>query len=565
MSFKKIISLSSVLLGFAVNVHAVQDGQLAPPELRMLDPMSVNLQSLQTVASQETVSIGGERGLSHSISMHTNHFTNTGGGYGYIDKYAGNVKYVVFGTQPGVAGFTGTHCDTITGSQVWVMRAFGPEGSEDFKVKINGVVDCHITTTITSGYTYEALRDPRNVLEVSSGALIWTKPDGTQIYYEHGGNAVSAGRLYKIVYPNGYTIDIDFGNVTSNTGFQIKYEYDGNWGTLSSSKQSLFNQYRASLPYGYGMQIPGSWPDEFDNANPGHVRAINRAVDYCTTDATQTCGGLSHSWPAATFTWPGGMPQAIYLGDSVFSVLDPAGRTTEYHYQAQDVMLMEDGAYAGNVNGTYFPYAPNQMWSPRMVGIKSAQSSIVDRVYDYRTKFVLSGNGGTNFWKPVSNEGEVKHASSPEGDASYSRQPRQGGEEATTSNSRYGTTSIEPSQYQGTISFAVVPKRGQFQYESSFRNLITEFIPTGSPEPHARYDYDSRGNLIKITRQEGLADETVRQAGYPASCSSSTRKTCNKPLWVKDARGHQTDYPYHAASGQVDTVTGPADANGIRP
>ena len=78
--------------------------------------------------------------------------------------------------------------------------------------------------------------------------------------------------------------------------------------------------------------------------------------------------------------------------------------------------------------------------------------------------------------------------------------------------------------------------------------------------------HDSRGNVtekrIKAKPGSGLAD-IVMTASYPATCTN--RKTCNKPTYVIDARGKQTDFTYDSAHGGVLTVTSPAAPNGVRP
>ena len=52
-------------------------------------------------------------------------------------------------------------------------------------------------------------------------------------------------------------------------------------------------------------------------------------------------------------------------------------------------------------------------------------------------------------------------------------------------------------------------------------------------------------------------------ANYDATCAIPVK--CNKPNWVKDALGNETDYAYDPTHGGVLTVTLPADLNGIRP
>ncbi|MFT4252342.1 MAG: transglutaminase domain-containing protein [Caulobacter sp.] len=77
-----------------------------------------------------------------------------------------------------------------------------------------------------------------------------------------------------------------------------------------------------------------------------------------------------------------------------------------------------------------------------------------------------------------------------------------------------------------------------------------------------QFKYDERGNVVELRKiakpGSGLAD-LVMTAGYDA--------TWNKPSWVKDARGNQTDLVYVASgngAGEILTATQPA-VNGVRP
>lgn len=72
--------------------------------------------------------------------------------------------------------------------------------------------------------------------------------------------------------------------------------------------------------------------------------------------------------------------------------------------------------------------------------------------------------------------------------------------------------------------------------------------------------YDARGNLI--TKIEN--NITTATAEYPASCDALNRKYCNQAIWISDAKGNKTEYTYHPESGQVATITYPANKRGIR-
>ncbi len=57
---------------------------------------------------------------------------------------------------------------------------------------------------------------------------------------------------------------------------------------------------------------------------------------------------------------------------------------------------------------------------------------------------------------------------------------------------------------------------------------------------------------------------TVVRASYNAALCVSLM-ICNRPDWVRDARGNQTDFTYDPVHGGVLTMTQPAGPNGIRP
>ena len=77
------------------------------------------------------------------------------------------------------------------------------------------------------------------------------------------------------------------------------------------------------------------------------------------------------------------------------------------------------------------------------------------------------------------------------------------------------------------------------------------------------YVYDSRGNVTE-TKQNPIASSSlpsiITTAHYPTSCANP--KTCNKPIWTRDARGKQTDYTYDPTHGGITKILGPAPISG---
>ena len=102
-----------------------------------------------------------------------------------------------------------------------------------------------------------------------------------------------------------------------------------------------------------------------------------------------------------------------------------------------------------------------------------------------------------------------------------------------------------------------------YQYDSGQR--LSEV--TYSEGNYVQYQYDSRGNITKITKVakagSGLAN-IVTSATYPSTCSNPI--TCNEPITTTDARGQVTDYTYDPTHGGVLTITRPAATTGaVRP
>lgn len=78
------------------------------------------------------------------------------------------------------------------------------------------------------------------------------------------------------------------------------------------------------------------------------------------------------------------------------------------------------------------------------------------------------------------------------------------------------------------------------------------------------YTYDDRGNMLTKTQVEKVSTASlVFEANFDSLCVNQI--TCNKPNWIKDPKGNQTDFTYDPTHGNILSETLPADANGIRP
>ena len=101
-----------------------------------------------------------------------------------------------------------------------------------------------------------------------------------------------------------------------------------------------------------------------------------------------------------------------------------------------------------------------------------------------------------------------------------------------------------------------------FAYDSTGR-LTRMTMPEGN---YVQLTLDDRGNVTE-TRAVGKSgsgvSDIVTTAGFDTTCS--VPKTCNQPIWTRDAKNSQTDYTYDSTHGGVLTATLPADSSGTRP
>jgi len=120
------------------------------------------------------------------------------------------------------------------------------------------------------------------------------------------------------------------------------------------------------------------------------------------------------------------------------------------------------------------------------------------------------------------------------------------------------TNDATVSQYKNALNRATT-----YQYDPDTFLLTSSTLPESNGY---RYEYDARSNITKITSApkagSGLSDVIIYQAGYDTTCANFV--TCNKPNWIKDAKGAQTDFTYDAIHGGILSATLPADTGGVR-
>lgn len=577
---------TSFLFFFFVNTCLIsnsQSQQLAPPKFDVTDELGVNIHSGQVTTSLETVSIGGALGLSHNIQSHSSNFLvrNTGGATtGLHDKFNGSARFTkvldsgdaFYNVDPYTAGTTSPHF-TDFDNGIYVMKVHDFEGSADFKYMLGQRAVGNPNAGVVGSYTFEAVGDKRHKLTTSSespGYLIWTKPNGAQSWFWLGSatsTIMSNGYLEKVVYPNGYTINISRSSsapgypasVWTNTGFQIKYNY-----LFKSTITQGIGGSNTSTEYN-----PPANDVTWSRQNPFSVVAINRSIESCSFQSNNLCVGaqegcpslsaqegqsclvLTKQWRSAKFIWPAGMPRAFYFGENNFSIVDSLNGTTNYRVKAFDKYADENG------NPISPGYPVGQAFVPRLVGVKPANSSAETIGYTYTNYVTGATKFGVFLVSMPGESGMISSATSINGNGAYpvGHQPSQNPSTWARSGKNL-KVEMRSDLLGGLIS--VTSLRGVMSYAGNWRNFPESFANNSGPTE--TYNYDSRGNLRKIIYQSGTSEESFIEASFPGTCAN--QKTCNQADWVADAKGNKTYYTYHAASGQVATITYPPNKNG---
>jgi len=504
----------AVALFATCSAHAVD---IERPPVQFVDKFGVNMANGQVTHSLTTLSIGGAMGLSHSVSVFANEF-NFIGMRGFADKFYARAQNVQLCSSS-------TACDPMN-----VMRVEDGGGSHSFAYGL--------------GTGYVSIGDERHTLEVSGSEFLWTKPDGTVVHFNRYGASLPAnagGTLSQIDYPNGFRIWVSQGSVNTNTGFQLKYYFNWTNPPLDKTEPS-------------GLQAPivsPSWPLH----NPKYIRGINASKVFC--DWTTAPCSAGDEWPTAQFDWPAGMPRTMYIGDSIVKVTDSAKRATTYKFRAYDLAYDRLGVVIP-------PYVPGREFSPRLKEIIPPGASATKFSYDYDNLFV------PNMWRMdyrLQSAGVVKSAvragGGPDATNTYDiNQPFMSGDTQNTAGANGGISQVVQQNYYGNPSgtYYLHTADGQVWFETTGRGFPDRFEKYAAPVEH--YFYETRSNLTKVTYNDPNGAGYQIVAEYPASCTN--RKTCNQATRIRDAKGNWTDYTYHPDSGQVASITYPANKEGIR-
>ena len=614
-------TITKVVLAMGAAIPTAQAIDMEPPKYQAIDRNLVNILTGMPQFSLTDLTIGGDNGLTHSISSSSGSFASRRSDYhapwGYTDSSMGFLR-VIMGGDNGYAYYK--NGVPITEEPI---RVFGDGHTHTFHRRADG-----------SFYSPE---DSRYLLErVSDQAYVMTTPEGTELTYstarkKHvgGGKWVmeysslsshinAPAVLTKVQYANGFTKYIQgiaaagepegVYSITTNTGYQIKYLY----------KKDQYD----NIPNVEGIPIESN-AIGWERNMPASIVGLNNTYEFCAPWEDQ-CANLNGNWPKASYHWPDGMPLAMYLDkEAVFSVRDAWGGTTEYYHKgfggiwhpqqgdnastllgSRVTKIKEAGSL--NVNRSYY-YNFSSSYTQSALGIGTGQSGISTRKRDDNsTALHWAQESGVNLvaisWQAAgeavlcnAGNGDILQISchrDDRGDSLVYQIGRSVNNRLVTNSSHDGrrTSDVSKSQDTGSIRLLDMPDQSTL-----FKDLGTHFTENdeeifmrlnrpyeftdklGGTKTTYEYVGDSQvgvftfadvkratnGNIKKIIEQRVDGNKPLVTEAEYVVCHKSNRKYCNKPVWTKDPNGLTTHYQYHIPSGQIELVTPPNNANGV--
>ena len=587
-----IMALFSVAQAFAEESGV---NQLAPPQYTVMDDFGVNMVSLQPTTRVVTTSIGGDMGLTHTSSTHmatvlSNHL-NT---FGFDDKFGGNARSIEFGKTEYLI-------------KREIMKVFDHDGSMEFEYFSDGQFNPG-SSDKSSHYSYVAVGDFRHKLNVAGANfefLDWTKPDGTVTRFYRGNNAAmrQSGRHVETTYPNGFKIinhkRNDYyhvtGSVSTNTGFQLKYEYEKDSRLIDAAKKSVTHTAAAK-------DRTYDWAGK----NPKRIVALNNAIEFCDFTSSPFSANKNqctyeNDWPTAKFYWPAGMPRAFHIGQSEASIVDAQGRSSIYKVQAID---------------THWASTIGEFFEPRLVSYQSAGSTSPDVYYGYKNLLdsnnhviyeytyvsqaqvlisAYSNKNGSSFYSRIPGRfpWEMRHEGAREGALSEADNFKVGF--VNSSKNTFGKhASINQYGYiPGRLTYiANAEQRTNFPYTNdtgtygyAARNLpnFTGSFSYLDNNPTTQYTYSASGHLNGVYTRPAknssdtkifakVAEYVYEDSQVMSDCTKDDAKCANKPRRIFEGWGEPsgvlttfpyTSFTYHRQSGNIASVTYPANEQGM--
>lgn len=520
---------------------------IGPPSVSVVDRMGVSLVSGTMSYSVTDVTIGGERGLTHTVSTAGGKMSVVRPNYrGFEDNFFGSIYG---GRKSRNNNDLSDDIDILTvtdGTKTAVFRFEGSSGNWTIR-EHRGPNSDHARHKLT---------------QPSKNEIIWTQDDGSKVTY-HANDWLypSAGIKAKMMskeYPNGFTIHIDYksehtiGSVSTNTGYQLKYIFEGDTRPVTPAQQQWIDTTSLGEPYHYLSSI-------WSQSVPKHVVALNNAHQVCDLTAA-TCNYDTH-WPKSTYEWPAGMPRVAYLPIPVnFTVRDAENRPTTFTMRGFDVAVPSSQFSSGYL----FDREPGDESVSRITkvtppsgkpleyfykniveasAIQTPMPSIVGYVRHSVLDRAKRGADELTYWLDINN-----------------------GQGDTVEYRALGRKNMERLLFNQASEVIVDFRHWDMNvhYSNDLKSEI-EIIYHKMKTGVEMFEYDDRSNVTgAIVKPTTYSLDELRTTASYSGCGTTNQKHCNKPSYIIDPNGNRTDYFYHNESGNVRSVILPPNKDGIR-
>ena len=527
------------LFSFALPVHAEEDSAvLTPPAYPLSDQHNVNVIGPGLSVSQNDLSIGsGGLSLSHSIATFSGYFD------GYADNFSnGYVKTLTRDYRP-----TWTSVElgrdqydykiVVVGSTTYEF-AIHPDGQQYTPIfsKNNNLTGNTEADKFKTG-------DPKVTLEDLGDNYLLVLADGTEIRFTKGQYANYEAVLTRITHPTGFTKSIArtqgrVHSVFTNNGLQLKYNY-----TEDKSPS--------------GTLI-------WDASYPATIIALNNTTETCVT--AQNICSPQQDWPTVSYAWPAHMENNFRSpGTKTFRVTDANGLTTEYEHTGLN-------AYEGTpLENTEAPW-----WHTRLTEIRYPNGD--KKTYNYHNRH----DSGINYYGVLARvaQGDASWEYNAPGGSTTGIEFFFGGSEVESMGGTSTAKVYTPSGYKAVqevkttsrfsdgipMVYSVKAWDGSHAFYYPMHSGLLDHVihPEGN---RTEFRYNDHHNLIEIKKfpRPGSSEPIITQTQTFPAGACTNRKTCYQPTTVTDGRGQSTEFTYHAQSGQIASVTQPADNKNVRP
>jgi len=518
-----------ILLGVANNSFAqlAPDQSLkVPPRLTPTDTANVDVLSGLPSFTLNDLSIGSGVGeIQHIIQTPVEGFY-----WGFRDSHTYRVQVH---TQP--AGQTSLVWRAVTVGLD--SSLFYPNAGEFKPIKIDGSTLQEFSLA-DRRYTYEGSNG--EVLQHNNPTTVYTEPNG--LSWTRYFNTDSQGRKVSVVQ--------------NNAGYALVYQY-------SNANTANRPCYTSSRP---NDAKPYCGDNVKDLLFPVKITAVNSSVCVPTEHSCYS----DSKWPAVSYEWPWALDVFGYegYGDNVsyFTVTDNQGRRARY--KQERLFSKSEINNLGREWNDYERGVHGVLPQTRITEFEPFESDgVATHIFEYEDyiRCIFVGEMGTDRERCDMRQMIIKEANVNGSRYVYDHtkpntEYRDAGASLSDKGKLLNVTMDTGSVPTRAFNIWTQDKTATF-YENSANHIKTLTVDGVKTE----YRYDSRQNIIEVKQKsrDGAGTDLVQSSEYPSSCSNL--KVCNKPNWIKDARGNKTVFTYHSESGQLQTITKPAANNGVSP